>query len=191
MRILVASLLAAAAVGFGPAAFAADPPGAQPSAAPGMGHGMMGAGQMGSGMMDHGAMDMSAMHCMGLSEARLAAIKSDLNITSAQLPLWNAFAEAAKSSGPGMGMMHGAGAGQGAQPGSGMMMSGPLPERLERHEAMMTAHLDVLRKVRVAVSPLYAALTPDQRAKADRLICGQMAGPGMAKGQDEHAHHSQ
>ncbi|MCI3132817.1 Spy/CpxP family protein refolding chaperone [Phenylobacterium aquaticum] len=189
MRILIGSLLAAAAVGFGPAALAADPPSAQPSAAPQMGHGMMGADQMGPEMMGHGAMNMSAMHCMGLSEARLAAIKSDLNITGAQLTLWNAFAEAAKSSGPGM--MHGAGAGQSAQPGSGMMMTGPLPARLERHEAMMTAHLDALRKVKAAVSPLYAALTTDQRAKADRLLCGQLDDPGIAKGDDAHTHHPQ
>jgi hypothetical protein len=164
-----------------------------------MGHGMMGHGGMG-----HGGMEMGAMQCMTLSEARLATVKAELKITPAQAPQWDAFADAMKSNatamrqGMGMGAMHGAehdhdGHDHAGQAGSGMMMGGPLPERLERHEAMLTAHLDALHKVRATVSPLYDALTPDQKAKADRLLCGHMGrhGPGAAKGQHAHPHHSQ
>lgn len=182
MHQSLAALLLAAAVGLGSSAYAADPP--APAAKPGAAQ--MGPGMMSHGAMGHGAMDMGAMQCMGLSEARLAAVKAELNITNAQLPLWNAFVAAATSSAAVMhqGMMQGAGPGA----GPGMMTSGPLPARLERHETMMTAHLGALRNVRAAVSPLYDALTPDQKAKADRLLCGQMGGPGMAKGHDAHPH---
>lgn len=190
MRNAVACLLLAAAVGLGSAAYAADPPApaAKPAAAQ-MGPGMMGHSAMGHGARGHGAVDWGTMSCMGLSEARLAAVKAELNLTSAQLPAWNVFVEAQTSSAAVMrqGMMQGAG--PNAQPGA--MMTGSLPERLERRETMMTASLEALRKVRAAVSPLYAALTPDQRAKADRLLCGQMGGPGMAKGRHAHPHHPQ
>jgi hypothetical protein len=172
MRIVLAPLLLAAALGSG-AAFAADAPAAAP----------------GTGMMKDGRMDFGAMQCTDQSDARLAAVKADLNLTSAQLPLWNAVVEAEKANAQVMRqtmatMMQGGGAGQGPQgrgPG-GMMGSGPLPERLERHEKMMTAHLDALRKVKAAVSPFYASLTPEQKTVADRSLCGPMgggAGPGM------------
>ncbi len=205
MRIALASLLLATAMGLGSAAYAADPPKSAPPADAtagharmdhgAMGHGAMGHGMKGHGMMGHDKMGMGAMMCMGLSDARLAAAKADLKITDAQSSQWNAFAEAEKSSAEamrqGMGTMHGAGHDHAA--GAGMMMTGPLPERLERREAMMTAHLDALRKVRTAVSPLYDALTPDQKAKADRHLCGGMSphASGMAKGRHAHPHHTQ
>jgi hypothetical protein len=136
-------------------------------------------------------MDMAAMRCMGLSEARLAAAKTELKITAAQTPLWNAFAQAETSSAAAMGhgMMQGAGHDRGTHPGSGMMMGGSLPERLERHEAMMSDHLAALKKVRAAASPLYDALTPDQKAKADQLLCGRMGGHGAAAAHSGHPHH--
>jgi hypothetical protein len=197
MRVLLAPLLLTAALGFGPAAFAADPP--APPAGAMAGPGMMGSGMMAGGMMGGGMMDMGAMQCMDQSDARLAAVKAELKLTNAQLPLWNALVEAEKANPQAMrqsmGMMQGGGASQGAQPGSGMMMmgSGPLPERLERHEKMMTAHMEALRKVRAAVAPLYDALTPDQKAKADRLLCGPMAGFGagstaMGAAPADHGH---
>ena len=189
MRIAIASLFLAAAVGLGSAACAADQPAAPAGA-------MAGPGKMGGGMMAGGMMDTDAMHGMDMSDERLAAVKAELNLTDAQLPLWNAFVEVVRSNAQAMrqnmGMMQSPGAG--AQPGSGMMMASlPLPERLERHEKMMTAHLEALRKVIAAVSPLYDALTPDQKAKADRLLCGQMGGPGhgTAKGRHAHSHHPQ
>lgn len=183
MRVALAPLLLAAALGLGAAAQAADQSGAM--AAP---------GKMGGGMMGGGMMDMGTMHCMGLSDDRLASTKADLNITSKQLPSWNAFVETMKANRQlmGQGMMQGQGSGPGEQPGSGMMMApGSLPERLERHEKMMSAHLEALRKTRVAAARLYGDLTPDQRSKADRLLCGQMAAsgaPAAANAPPEHVH---
>jgi hypothetical protein len=192
MRVSLAPLLLAAALGLGPAAYAAEQPTPPtgPIAMPAPG--MMGGGMMGPGMMDHRMMDMGAMHCVGMSDERLASAKAELAITNAQLPVWNAFAETVKANAQVMGreMMQG----PGAQPGSGMMMApGTLPERLERHEKMMSAHLEALRKTRAAVARLYSALTPDQRSKADRILCGQMGGPGAgapppANASPEHLH---
>jgi periplasmic protein CpxP/Spy len=177
MRIALASLLLATTMGLGSAAYAADPPKLAPPADATAGH----------AKMDHAVM------CMGLSDARLAAAKADLKITDAQSSQWNAFVEAEKSSAEAMrhdmGMAH---AGRDHAPGAGMMMmmTGPLPARLERHETMMTAHLDALHKVRTAVSSLYDTLTPDQKARADRHLCGGMGGHarGMAKGRHAHSH---
>jgi hypothetical protein len=187
MRNVLASLLLATAVGLGAGAHAADPPKPASRASALVGH----AG-MAPGMMGHGGMDMGAMHCMGLSEQRLAAAKTELKITEAQTPQWNAFVEAEKSSAAAMGLGMMQGAGHGAQSGSGRM-AGPLPDRLARHEAMMTTHLEALKKVRAAVSPLYEALTPDQKAKADQLLCGGMGGhaQGMPQGRHAHPHHPQ
>jgi hypothetical protein len=192
MRIAIASLFLTAAVGLGSVACAADQPAAPAGAM--AGPGKMGGGMMGGGMMGGGMMDMGSMRGMGLSDERLAAVKAELNLTDAQLPLWNAFVEVVKANAQAMRQNMGMMQGQGAQPGPGMMMTSvPLPERLERREKMMTAHLEALRKVIAAVSPLYDALTPDQKAKADRLLCGQMGGPGhgTAKGRHAHPHHPQ
>lgn len=196
MRNLLASLLLTTAVGLAAGVQAADPP--RPAKPAGQmsapaGHAGMGSGMMGHGMMMRGAMDMAAMHCMGLSEQRLSAAKTELKITDAQTPQWNAFVEAEKSSAAAIGPGMLQGAGHGAQSGTGMVMPGPLPERLARHEAMITAHLDALKKVRAAVSPLYDALTPDQKAKADQLLCAGMGdhSQGMPQGRHAHPHHPQ
>lgn len=184
MRNVLASLLLATAVGFGASALAADPP--RPARAAGQASAPAGYG-MDPAVMGHGGMDMAVMHCIGLSEQRLAAARTELKITETQRPQWNAFVEAEKSSAAAMGPGMMQGPGHGAQAGSGMM-TGPLPDRLARRQAMMTTRLEALKKVTAAVSSLYEALTPDQRTKADSLLCGGMGGPGpgMAKGDDAH-----
>lgn len=139
-------------------------------------------GEMPGGAMTHGRMmDMDAMSCGGMGAKRLTALKGRLALTPAQLPLWDAFADARGAMGKGMGMHPGAHAPMATPSGTvapkgtamkhagmGMMaQAGSLPERLDRHEAMLTAHLDGVRKEKAALSPLYAALTPDQTAKFD------------------------
>jgi hypothetical protein len=185
MRLALAPLLLAAALGPGAAAQAVDQP--PPAVQPG---GMAAPGNMGGGMLAGRMMDMGAMHCMGLSDEHLASAKADLNLTSKQLPSWIAFVDTVKANRQlmGPGMMQGPGSGAGAQPGAGMMMApGSLPERLERHEKMMSAHLEALRRTRVAAAQLYGHLTPDQRSKADRLLCGQIAASGASAATDAPA----
>lgn len=49
-------------------------------------------------------MDMAGMHGLGMSADRLSALKADLGLTPAQLPLWNAFADAEMAMHKGMAM---------------------------------------------------------------------------------------
>ena len=143
------------------------------------------AAKPGASMMGGDKMGMADMHGLGMSAGRLASLKRELALTSAQLPLWDAFADAAQAMSGRMAMhpemempmgkpmMPEASMSPGmAMPKSGMaMMEGPgtLPERLDRHEAMMTDRLEALRKVKAALLPLYAALSPVQRVKLDAM----------------------
>jgi hypothetical protein len=139
------------------------------------GPGMSGGGIAGAGgmpgmirmMMGQDGMGMMAEHV----EGRLAFLKTELKITDAQLPLWNAVADAIRANAKSMSEMM-----------SGGMMGGSqtatLPDKLSMREKMMTAHLEALRKFKAAVDPLYAALSPEQKKTADELLMGPM-GMGM------------
>jgi hypothetical protein len=111
--------------------------------------GMMGMMRM---MMGQDGMGMMAGHV----EGRLAFLKTELKIADAQLPLWNALADAIRANAKSMSEMV-----------SGGMMGGSqtatLPEKLALHEKVMTAHLEGLRRLKTAVDPLYAALSPEQK----------------------------
>ena len=156
------------------------PGGAMPSQATPSGGSMMGAGSMpmmGMMRMMMGEQGMGGMRMMAAMmaehvEGRLAFLKTELKITGAQLPLWNAFAEAVRANAKAMeGTMQG-----------GMMgtsQSASLPEKLAMREKMMTAHLDALRKLKAAVDPLYAALSHEQKKIADELMMGPMGMMGM------------
>ena len=103
----------------------------------------------------------------GHVEGRLAFLKTELKITDAQLPLWNAFAQTARENAKEMeGMMQGG--------MMGMSQSETLPDRLALREKMMAAHLEALRKLKTAVNPLYAALSDEQKKTADELLMGPM-----------------
>lgn len=60
-----------------------------------------------------------------------------------------------------------------------------LPQRLERMESMMQAHLQQVQSVRPALTDLYAQLTPDQQKTADHLLAPH-GGPGMRGGHGGH-----
>ncbi|WP_371349393.1 Spy/CpxP family protein refolding chaperone [Ancylobacter sp. IITR112] len=124
--------------------------------------GMMGGGSM--GMMGH-------MMAPGRIEGRIAFLKTELKITDAQQPLWNAFTEALRVNARGMSGMMG--------DMQDMMMMGAqgpaaLPQRLELHERMLAARLDALRRLKGALGPLYAAFDDAQKRTADQLL---MPGP--------------
>src|SRR6516164_90154 len=99
-------------------------------------------------------------------EGRLAFLKTELKITDAQLPLWNAVADAMRANAKNMGDM------------AGGMMGGSetatLPDKLAMREKMITTHLEALRKFKAAVDPLYAALSDEQKKTADELLIGPM-----------------
>lgn len=136
--------------------------------------GMMGgAGQRGmmsgNAMMGNGAMPMMSMMTDHV-EGRLAFLKTEIKITEAQMPKWDAFTEAVRASlkemtGMRRNMMQ---AGQGA-----------LPARIERNEKALSSRLEALRKIKAAVEPLYASFSDEQKRIADQLMVSPMGMIGM------------
>ncbi len=103
---------------------------------------------------------------------RLDYMKYQLKITDAQAPLWSAFA----------GKMQ-AKAGQGVKAFRDQAQSSatlPAPERMAQRQAAMEQHLASMKDVHESFARLYAALTPEQQAVADknfaRMGMGGMGG---------------
>lgn len=146
--------------------------GGMPMGHEGMGHeGMMGQGMMGRGMMGQDMMGQGMMCRMGEHiKGRLAYLKAELEITEAQMPQWNAFADAFRADGQKMAqhcaMMteHGGG-----------MMAATAPERMNMMEQHMTMRLDSLRAIKAATQALYAVLSDEQKKSADEVMRGPMA----------------
>src|SRR6516162_8303794 len=113
-------------------------------------------------MMGQGGMPMMAKHL----EGRLAFLKTELKITDAQLPLWNVFAQAMRDDASTMQVM--------PHPMMEMNKAATLTDKLAARETRLSARLDALRRLKVAVDPLYAALTADQKKTADEIMLGPM-----------------
>jgi hypothetical protein len=99
-------------------------------------------------------------------EGRIAFLKTELQVTEAQQPLWDALAEAIRaSSGAADGMMSGM---QGGMPmGAGAATA---PQRIEAQEKALAARLESLRPLKAALEPFYAGLDAAQKEKADKLL---------------------
>ena len=142
-----------------------------------MGPGMMGPGMMGPGMMGSGMMPMMGWNGQGAYmcgmmtahiEGRLAYLKTELKITDAQAPLWNAYASAARENAQAMTTRCTAMMGQAGSTGLN------LPDRLDQHEQFMAAQLDALRAMNKTLNPLYAAFSDTQKQVANQLIWSPM-----------------
>ena len=134
---------------------------AAPPAMSGMAMGSMPGNSVNMPMMDMMQL-MMGRGMTGRVGGRIAFLKAELKITDAQQTLWNAVAEVIRANAKGMSSMP-----------SWMPMidaAATLPEKLARREKMMTAHLDGLRKLKMAVEPLYAALNAEQKKTADELM---------------------
>ena len=96
-------------------------------------------------------------------EATIVYLRERLQITAAQDPLWNVFAQALRADGAARSQ---------AAAAAPAAMPGPLPlsERLARRQADLTARSERVGAVMRALTPLYAALTVEQKAVADRLV---------------------
>jgi len=168
--VLMLALIAGTALAQQPQHDEHHPPAPPAAAGPGVPGGMAGAGEMpmmGRMRMMMGRDGMSMMGAMARHvEGRLAFLKTELKITDAQLPLWNAVADAIRANAKTTGDMAG-----GMMGGS---QTATLPDKLAMREKMMTAHLEALRKFKAAVDPLYAALNDEQKKTADELLIGPM-----------------
>lgn len=140
--------------------------------------GMMGSGgMMGGDMMDNMRRMMGPMSMMGAGmrpgaehiEGRLAFLKTELKITDAQAPPWNAFADAVRANAKAMADTHQQVMSQGAPK--------TLPERLALERKAMTAHLDALNRTAGTLDKLYAALSVEQKKVADEIVVGPMGMP--------------
>ena len=144
------------------------------------GNGMMGNGMMMGGnmpqmaqmmrtmmMMQHG-MGSAGMMPLGHIEGQIAFNKAELHITDAQLPQWNAFADA----------LRGNAATLQAAMQKGMQASGSAtaPEQMERQIAMHSTQLDTMKAMLAVAKPLYAALSDDQKKTADELMGEHLMG---------------
>ena len=182
--LTLAAILLAASAGFANAqtAPAADPhhPAGQPPAGampggPGQpggmgasgGQGMMMGGDMAKMMsmmqMMHGGMmpvgaGPGAMRPLERIEGQLAFFRTELKITDAQTPRWNAFAETIR------------GAATRLRQAMEAKPAATAPEQLERRTAMLTAQLDAMRAVQTTAKPLYDALSDEQKKTADELM---------------------
>jgi hypothetical protein len=122
------------------------------------GHGMMGQG--GPGMMG----GMAGMHARMMTEhveGRIAFLRAELKITPAQAPAWDRFAEALRTNAKKL-SEHAS-----ARPGA---TQPALPDRVEHEEHRLAARLDGIRAIKAALSPLYAALSEEQKKLAERLV---------------------
>jgi hypothetical protein len=113
-------------------------------------------------MMGQDGMRMMAKHI----EGHLAFLKTELKITDAQLPLWNAFAQAMRDNATAMQAMPHA--------MMGMSKAATLPDKLAERETMLTARIEAVRKLKTATDPLYAALNADQKKTADEIMLSPM-----------------
>jgi hypothetical protein len=90
------------------------------------------------------------------AEKHLADLKAQLKITPQQEPLWQAFADKLKSAMGGM------------RPMSDASQPATAPERMNRMVEHMKQHTAAMEGVSDSFKRLYDALTPEQKAVADK-----------------------
>ncbi|MCW3473246.1 Spy/CpxP family protein refolding chaperone [Limobrevibacterium gyesilva] len=103
-------------------------------------------------------------------EGRIAFLKAELAITDAQLPQWNAFAQAlrdgAKTTQEAMAKVLQAG------------MPATFPARADTMLQIMSARLDAIKATTAAGKALYGVLSDAQKSIADELLLGPMGRMG-------------
>ncbi|GLK70259.1 hypothetical protein GCM10017643_03740 [Ancylobacter dichloromethanicus] len=115
-------------------------------------------------MMGTGGMPMMGM-MTGRVEGRLAFLKTEIKITDVQESKWNVFADAVRANAKAM---------MGMREGMMQARDGALPVRLERIEKAMALCQEALQKIKVAVEPLYASFSEEQKRTADQLMVSPM-----------------
>jgi LTXXQ motif family protein len=103
-------------------------------------------------------------------DGRLAYVKAELKITEAQMPAWDAFAEATRGNADAMSEIR-------KTMMSRLALPATLPERLALEDRAMSAHLAALKKTEEAVAKLYGVLGEDQKKIADKIVVGPMGMP--------------
>ena len=131
---------------------------------PGYGPGMM--GNYGPGMM--GGCPMMGTATDGkvstFAEGRIAFLKAELGIADAQKSEWDAYAEKIKANLQNM---------QGMWQTMKTVFDAKTPaDRLDAQIAAMDSRLAALKEIKPALAKLYAALSDEQKKKADEVLTG-------------------
>ena len=134
------------------------------------GQGMMNKGMMGQdqGMGGQGMMN-DHVHMDAVAAGRLAFLKTELSITDAQMGAWDSYATAVEDRVATMQGMR--------QDMMKAMQSGDVIARMDARISGMEAMVDSMKAIRPATEQLYAALTDEQKQRANQLIgmgCGGM-----------------
>jgi Spy/CpxP family protein refolding chaperone len=160
-----AATFATLAVAAASAVFAFPGPGMGPGFGPGFGPMAGGPGTFGPGARFAGG-DMTAF-----ADQRMGELKSELKITAAQEPAWQAFTGKAKQQAQTM------------QANRTKMQEagGPTPDRMAQRSEFMKQRLAGMESMNAAMKDLYAVLTPEQKAVADQRF-GHAGGPRMPFG---------
>lgn len=111
-------------------------------------------------------------------EGRIASLRTELKIAGAQVDAWNAFADVLRANARRAGPVHAA---MMSRPADGAPVS--LEKRLDLHEQALTTSLTNLRALKPVLVRLYAVLSTEQKATADRLLVhetGMMSGMPMS-----------
>jgi hypothetical protein len=130
----------------------------------GFGPGMMGPGY-GPGMM---GCPMTGISTDGqastFAEGRVAFLKAELGITDSQKVVWDAYAETIKRNLQSM---------QGMWQAMKSVFEAKTPtDRLDAQIASMETRLAALKEIKPALAKLYAALSAEQKKKADEVLTG-------------------
>jgi hypothetical protein len=152
-RPLYAAALAGAVLVSGAVGFAVAQP-APPAPPPGVGQGMQG---------HHGHFGRAAFQPGRHIEGRIAFLKTELKITEAQTPAFNAFADVLRANAKAMDEKFAQLHADRDKPASAI-------ERLERRSQMMKQGAEASQKLLDAAKPLYAQLSDEQKATADELL---------------------
>jgi protein CpxP len=175
-RKVIAGVIAAAALAVSGSLVQAQPQ--QPGGDSGMRgerHGMMGHG-MRDGHERHGQFSNPAARV----EGHLAALKVELKITPAQEKAWQTFADKTRKQSEARAAQRAKFAGK--KPAENM----PAPERLAQRSAFMKQALASMEARTAAVTELYAVLTPEQKALADKQFARGHGGRFHRGGHGDH-----
>lgn len=103
-------------------------------------------------------------------EGRLAFIRAELKISDAQLPAWTVFADAVRTNAT---TMHAERRYMSGRVGADVS----LPDRLAAQANAFAAHAEEMAKLKDALDPLYASLSPEQKKTADEIVFSPMGVP--------------
>src|SRR5262245_53972913 len=120
------------------------------------------------GMMRQSGDGIGGMETIDHVEGRIAFLRTELKITDAQQPAWNAFADALRTNAKTLGALRSS---MMSQPGAG---SQSLVDRLAIQEKWLAARLEGTRAMKSALTNLVATFSDDQKKGADELLAPQM-----------------